>query len=40
MQIPKFRDYITENTKSRKDKPFTIAILTINDSDNHNKVLL
>ena len=37
MQIPKFRDYITENTKSRKDKPFTIAILTINDSDNPNK---
>ena len=37
MQIPKFRDYLTENKQTRKDKPFTIAILTINDSDNPNK---
>ena len=42
MQIPKFRDYLTENTKPRKDKPrkdkpFTVAILTVNDSDNPNK---
>ena len=37
MQIPKFRDYITENKQTRKNKPFTVAILTINDSDNPNK---
>ena len=37
MQIPKFRDYITENKQTRKNKPFTVAILTVNDSDNPNK---
>ncbi len=37
MQIPKFRDYITEQNPGRKDKPITVAILTINDSDKPNK---
>ena len=37
MQIPKFRDYITEQNPGRKDKPITIAILTINDSEDPQK---
>jgi len=37
MQIPKFRDYITENTQTRKGKAMTVAILTINDSNKPNK---
>jgi glutathione synthase/RimK-type ligase-like ATP-grasp enzyme len=28
MQVPKFREYITEQNKERKDKPITVAILT------------
>ena len=37
MQIPKFRDYITEQNQGRKDKPITVAILTINDSEDPQK---
>ena len=28
MQVPKFREYITEQDLERKDKPITVAIIT------------
>ena len=32
MLVPKFKEFITETDISRKDKPFTIAIVTVADS--------
>ena len=32
MQVPKFKEFITETDISRRDKPMTIAIVTVADS--------
>jgi len=32
MQVPKFREYITEQDLDRKEKPITIALVTVADS--------
>ena len=32
MQVPKFKEFITETDIGRRDKPMTIAIVTIADS--------
>ena len=32
MQVPKFKDFITETYIKRSDKPITIAIITVADS--------
>ena len=32
MQVPKFKEFITETDIKRRDKPMTIAIVTVADS--------
>ena len=32
MQVPKFKEFLTETDVSRRDKPMTVAIVTIADS--------
>jgi hypothetical protein len=32
MQVPKFKEFLTETDVSRRDKPMTIAIVTVADS--------
>ena len=32
MQVPKFKEFITETDIGRKDKPITVAIITVADS--------
>ena len=33
MQIPKFKEFFVEQDLERKEKPITVAIITIADSD-------
>ena len=33
MQVPKFREYLTEQDVERKNKPITVAILTKSNPD-------
>jgi len=40
MQIPKFKDFITETDIGRKDKPITVAMVTVADSKDPKKTLL
>jgi hypothetical protein len=37
MQIPKFREYITEQDLSRKNKPITVAVITKSNPNVKNK---
>ena len=32
MEVPKFKEFITETDIGRKDKPMTIAMVTVADS--------
>ena len=32
MQVPKFKDFLTETDVKRSDKPITVAIITVADS--------
>ena len=32
MQVPKFKDFLTETDIKRRDKPITIALITVADS--------
>ena len=40
MQVPKFKEFLTETDVSRRDKPMTVAIVTVADSKTQKKILL
>jgi len=40
MQVPKFREYITEQDIERKDKPITVAVITKSNPNVKNKKLV
>ena len=40
MQVPKFKEFITETDIGRRDKPITVAMVTVADSKDPKKTLL
>ena len=40
MEVPKFKDFITETDIGRRDKPMTVAMVTVADSKDPKEIQL